>query len=237
MPPESQSQFNPTDQINNAPTPENTFLKRKYFGLYFVLAIVLFTLASVFLLWWINKTSNQITLDSKIILSGPINHFAGWQTYTNEKYGFEFKYPEKINGVDINPRETSQDGTLYVFLNTGVENHLADFSLIPNSTIEKELSVYKSIEKDVKNGKNKAYNKYTVTPETNVNVAGISGKQFSIIAPDMGTTRSVITLWEVSGNLYYFAYSSFDNQPYLDIYNQILSTFKFIATSTPKNNL
>jgi hypothetical protein len=90
MPPESQNQFNPT---NNTSAPENTFLKRKYFGLYFVLAIALFALASVFLLWWINRTSNEITLNSKIILSGPVNHFAGWQTYTNEKYGFELKFP------------------------------------------------------------------------------------------------------------------------------------------------
>jgi hypothetical protein len=96
MPPESQSQFNPPNNVPapQTPEPESTFLKRKYFGLYFVLAIVLFTLASVFLLWWINKTSNEITLNSKIILSGPTNHFAGWQTYTNEKYGFEIKYPQ-----------------------------------------------------------------------------------------------------------------------------------------------
>jgi hypothetical protein len=93
------SQFNPQNNVppvNNTPIQQNPVQtpKKKCFGLYFIIAIVLVVLASACLIWQSQKTGDN--LDKQSVINVPSNLLSNWKTYTNEEYGFEFKYPDNL---------------------------------------------------------------------------------------------------------------------------------------------
>jgi len=95
MPPQFQTQFNPTNvPPENNPTPLKS--SRRY-GFLITLAVLLI-LTGIFGAWYFSQPS----LDEDTGTSAITNKFADWKTYTNTEYGFEFKYPTLNTNVQEN---------------------------------------------------------------------------------------------------------------------------------------
>lgn len=137
---------------------------------------------------------------------------ANWKTYTNTKYKFSFKYP---NYAELAYGAGGVGSPLYVDENSSsiivqpIKGENSYFGLGINTT-NKSLD---KIEKDLINDKNN-------TDFTRVKAGGYEAIRFNYY----GSIPQVIVIKD--GNEFEFDIAQ-DNPPYLDISNQILSTFKF----------
>jgi hypothetical protein len=82
----------------------------KTFSKIYILLIIVIILAGGILAWqqgWIGKTTTPSPTPTPTPVATPTptpnpNETANWNTYTNTQYGFEFKYPEKLNTQYVN---------------------------------------------------------------------------------------------------------------------------------------
>lgn len=103
-------------------------------GMYFVLAIALTVIALGGLYFYIRQVSENVNTETPVIET-PTDEFADWQTYRNDKYEFELKYPEswQLSEMNLdsgdnpfivlgNPLEGLQVYPIYIFIHQNNEN-------------------------------------------------------------------------------------------------------------------
>lgn len=151
---------------------------------------------------------------------------AGWKTYTNTKYQFSFKYPDKIFTFTDHDTGTNQtiglEETKYKSANNPNDNYIPAIwlSVVP----DKGLTFNDWFNKYVGDGgTNNAY--LSVTEKTTKSIAGEQAIEF-IGASGDGTLR--VIMLRHANNIFEFSSTiNFKNEDLTQTLHQILSTFKF----------
>lgn len=176
------------------------------------------------------------------------NPTADWKTYTNEKYGFEFKYPETFEYLSLGPNEEQKQlnngqqisGTVQPSLNTldfsnmdknkifslGIFNK-TDKPLSPTGYSDQYLYLFGACDLRSLNEKPKSV-KNIVLNDNNILRVEIS---------ENNKYLSCYYLKNKESNLLVFSSSTFNNSSEFEQsdekLNQILSTFKFFPSTSP----
>jgi len=88
--------------------------------------------------WWTQKSTPEAP---KTIGTPPVDETAGWQTYKNEKYGFEIKYP---NDASYSVQDIGDD--LLYYSNGHIQiKHVVIDSEYPSNRIHIEITTDKNI--------------------------------------------------------------------------------------------
>ena len=217
MPPQFQSQFSP---INPPEDDHQGEVLPKFSRSYAFLMtlVILLVITGVFGVWYFSNPLPDEETETVVIT----NKFADWKTYINEKYGFEFKYPPQYEAYEDTPEMVKI-----------ITSENRDIKGEPVNNMQ--IQVINNVEKlGVIDWWNK-YGPYTsqrskfggIKPDSfpikNKIVSGINGVY-------IGGSEGVLTNYLILPN----------NNKILEILvmipdiDQILSTFKFISTSTPQ---
>src|SRR3989344_2007321 len=236
MPPQFRPQFDPANKI---PSPENNPMQQKPPRGHSVLIVVtiLLLVTGVFGIWYFSNPLPEEETDGSTSLT--TSQFADWKTYRNEEYGFEFKYPPTLQ----QQKETYHlDGLYYCSgkLKLGGESQMLCDELdyrIGVVVHDKKFSI-DEIKKDYDTLQ-------PILPDDTspIKKYSINGKDFYIGRNSVYTfegwlvhtaLQDKILLLSFSGDGYVVPHSnSFLTEGELQKISQILSTFKFISTSTP----
>ena len=174
-----------------------------------VLAILLI-LSGIFGVWYFSNPLPQeepetVVTDSTSSLQAK---FADWKTYRNEEYGFEFKYPKELSGFKV-----------YIDKQDGVNSFTFVINVVGTNWISNEWKAFiLAIWPKEKWDKEMSFDQphpIKITESNNLVVTEAKGQD----CPSYLNRPN-------------------DPSPYCYIYEnveEILSTFKFISTSTPLN--
>ena len=145
---------------------------------------------------------------------------SNWQTYRNEEFGFEVKYPEEWTAINPN-----------------LINNLVNFGMKDSSGVAVVAVVVldeKNIQEEIDKRKSetKAIDKNTLITESEVLVNNIKAKQIKLLYQPLGSfpeSLETSTYFNYENNLYAIHLSTYKKteQKAIDIYNSFLSTFKF----------
>jgi hypothetical protein len=161
-----------------------------------------------------------------------LNSTANWQTYRNEKYGFEFKYPKgwelgEFDSMGIlvyDPQKFSKEkceetgNQCFYAIGAAVlqPRSPSDLETLVNKLEGKEMTMlgkpdrtYKFISKNKLKGRN------------------VYGYEIEYKADDGGILKSILVV-EEGKNMIELNFEYFGEEEYKDIFDQILSTFKFV---------
>lgn len=216
MPPESQNNFRPA----NNPLPLE--LPRKHTRLILlIVAVFLVGILAIGYFWYQNKQTPVPVKSQNLTVASSTNEFADWKTYTNEEYGFEFKYPNDWileadrDGVSLDSPENFRNPNRRIEILIAYDKNLNNLNAkqyydgvngikaFDNPTEDREVIV----------GNQKAYELYPTTGEFPGELVIIPKEQIFI--------RFDTVLIKENTDV---------------VLSQILSTFKFISTSTKAIN-
>lgn len=204
----------PTPQVSQQTPPVNKNFTPKF--IWVIVALLVLGGTAYGGLWFWNDKNTEVAAPT--FTPRVIDETAGWQTYRNEEYGFEFRYPEELFDKSINTTMNgfqAQSNAHGIHLFTG----LSKYGFLGVSIIEKEFNsndiqgIYGKIE--------------------NPAILNIGGKvAYKWSDGDAGCGGSFIQL-ALNQKILQIQHGSCeeDHEPRLDksqISNQILSTFKFI---------
>jgi len=218
---------------NNVP-PENnpTLLESPRKHTFLIVLAVLLILTGIFGVWYfLNPLPEDQTETTAIV-----NKFTDWKTYTNTEYGFEFKYPSTYTVKIFDKPETPED-LFEIIINGPARGQYMgppswiDISVWNNS---KQLSLLDWAKA------NSIFSNYGLDPafpNNDFKNEALSGhKAISYGWVGMDYNRTVIIENSQTILLLETGADSKTDQVWQD-FGSILSTFKFISTSTPANNL
>jgi hypothetical protein len=197
------------------------------------IVLIVAILAGGFIYWRYFSFQEELANQPEIVIpEKPIDETANWQTYTNDQYGFEIKYPKKFfpevpSNQDLNigllTLSFNENGYYPIWLYVGGNENKKILDMI-NSTSTVGL--------EVKNNK-KTINglEWNIVEETEIPVEGI------------GTAGSALKFYTLNGNrTYIIECLDCNSQIFGDIaeekrltFDQMLSTFKFIGTDETAN--
>jgi hypothetical protein len=188
-----------------------SILKEKW--LFIAGILVVFGTSIIVIYWKLDKpfvqplpTLNTQPATSAIstATSVPVNDAIGLKTYTNKEYGFEFRYP-----VDWTVKEKTF-GSYYSKFNLVVNPNLVKSS---NFTISINIVLPEFPDRSFKNIKK-------ITSE--VIIDGVKGIKYEYEFEGSKETAIIMQLGE------YKAILGTDDEQYVEVFRQILSTFKFL---------
>ena len=206
-------------------------MKNTKTSIYFFPAIlaVLFT-SSILIIFF--SFNSQTTIPIQTPTPTPIVETSTWETYKNDQYGFEFKYPsnwikerEGLYSVDYNSPETHNNKRI---LGTDL---IVSFGYIPNidSFLPVPTGVYKNLQD--------YFSKNVSFPEGlreiiyigQISVNGYIG--YKVI--NGGHYDNFEVLFENDKGIYSLSFQSASDESHLtSVQKQILSTFKFTANNS-----
>ena len=221
------------NSINNSvppPSPQYSASNPKHLSKLVTLVVLSLTLGLAayagILYWQDQKLGEEYAISFTPRPSVTADPIADWKTYTNTQYGFEVKYPAFLyNKTDPNVFFNFESTPLKLFLggvspeNAGVEGKdyiINDGYRIFATTEEKKnivIDLTKSIPDSYKS--------------TKINIPGIEAYRIDDLGgvtcgPDVYINTSVI-----SNKYIRLGYCAYTNYPIDNLFDQILSTFKF----------
>lgn len=137
------------------------------------------------------------------------DEMAGWATYRNEKYGFEFKYPSSLTLIDEGSRLLIESH--YNFL-----GHI-NISL---GKVTEEIQKIKNEISDTQGAK--------LISEKLMSIDSYDFSQIIADYPESGVDQNIYNFVQVGGLVYEISFFIFETDFPFD---QILSTFKFVEQS------
>jgi hypothetical protein len=167
-----------------------------------------------------------------------------WKTYINSEYGYSFQYPQDWKFSFTKPQNFKYPSVAILSKDDPSQPKVAITSDDPNKFMA-SYTILIQVDNNPKNLSAKDYFLKDVSPEDKQDeenklkeytVGGVRG----ILFRDTGSPSSgLYTMIQVSKNnmLYSFEYNALahpeTHNKYLDLYTQILSTFKFLDKVTP----
>ncbi len=154
-----------------------------------------------------------------------------WKTYRNEQYGFEFKYPAawRMDTYDGSPTLLGGEALSLQIYSYPENNTYNPGAPVPQNEIKIEGDVYRtvgSLDELIK--KLGGFNNVVRTEDIVIN--GVVGKKVWTHDEEFG--MEVLGVYYVDGGRGFSLTSWPSNSIYLNEFDQILSTFKFIKPST-----
>ena len=192
-------------------------------------------------------SSDDFELFKKILSSFKFieeNETFDWQTYRNEEFGFEFDYFSewKINVGKIMANEKGEQRQLISIDNLEILSGDAEisFNVRENVSLENVLQAEKSLNcyNVISGNEQKNECSFCSVNESNIVVAGYNGKKIAKISKEIkckerGNCENLCidykirtVIFQKDNNVY--TLNTFGGEQSLKIFNQILSTFKFI---------
>jgi hypothetical protein len=180
-----------------------------------ILVVILLFLAVEGVLWYKNK--KQVDMQASELSSAELT--ADWKTYTNEDYGFEFKYPESLavdevkGSSDFEKRYT--DARIDTPSNIQINKNVDGTEGLP---IFLDISGHEPVNKpegDCERG----------FVSSKIILGGISATK--CVGESMYGPGSMIISYSKDGVIYYYIASDRYINNDQDLIDQILSTFKF----------
>lgn len=216
MPPQFENNI-PTvnNQVSeNNPAPQKSFWCKYGF---LISLMVLLILTGVFGVWYFSNPLPPEETETVAV----VNKFVDWKTYKNEEYGFEFKYPKDWvirSAMALYDTPVEKQSSIYAvaadseeYIGSGVTIH-----------VDSKFADPKSFEKIANEKFTEKIGEFTWTIY-----------HFHLGEPDLHYSKGAHV--KVDGKDYYFV-SMTDSNYKNEKFDQILSTFKFISTSTTSIN-
>jgi len=146
-------------------------------------------------------------------IPGIISDTLNWKTYTNEQYGFEFKYPENYS-VSVNPTDSN-----VTFKSEGCKSLVSGGGEWPTDCQSYNVLVQQ--------------NKISGPEMSKTFVAGIQAEKYSDSNGMWSNGTQVLVQFQKGQNwfIHTFTFNSGRTQESESLMNQILSTFKFVVKS------
>lgn len=227
---------NQVSPAKNPPEDDHQGKSRSHAFLLILTALLI--LAGIFGVWYFSQPS----LDEDIgTVTSSTNQFAdsatsmaGWKTYTNAEYGFEFKYPNDWEFIeDVKKQQpllklTSPE-TIIAIANESEKQK--NYGPLIGDDI---LIYYYPTVLDIPKNTTKAnsLDEYILKASANVDVEKIGEIQINnakaIEATPLGENSAYWLYLEKNNHIYLIAFNNIPDKKFLtNIENQILSTFKF----------